>query len=158
MVVARETRFEASAPAPQVAAEPQPVTVSSADAPIASQEAASSAVTASAPAAEDTAGPKTQMAALPEEPRVSVAPKPMAAAAPVSELAKADAPVITQTHVAPRRQFKAERKTRDARKEPRANAVAYRSERTAPRYITPHNLSALRARAPELAAAIARYM
>jgi hypothetical protein len=157
-VVAGQTRFESAAPAPQVAAEPQPVTMPSPDAPIASQEAVSTAATVSAPATDDTPVAKTQMAALPEEPRVSVTPKPIAPAAPVSELAEADTPVVTPTHVAPRRQNKAEREMRHVRKEPRTNAVAYRSERTAPRYITPYNLNSLRARAPELAAAIARYM
>jgi hypothetical protein len=157
-VVTRQTHFETAAPAPQVTAEPQPVTMPSPDAPIASQEAVSTAATVSTPATDDTPVTRTQMAALPEEPRVSLAPKPIDAATPVSEFAKADTPVVTPTHVAPRRQIKAERKMRHVRNEPRTNAVAYRSERTGPRYITPYDLSALRARAPELAAAIARYM
>ena len=78
--------------------------------------------------------------------------------APMSEVATAEPPAVTRTFAEPQRQFKAERKTRRVQRERRTNDVVYRSERRAPRYSTPYNLETLRARAPEIAAAIARYM
>jgi hypothetical protein len=80
----------------------------------------------------------------------------------MSEVAKAEPPAVTRTFAEPRRQFKAERRTRHVQRERRTNDVAYgseyRSERRAPRYSTPYDFETLRARAPEIAAAIARYM
>ena len=85
---------------------------------------------------------------------------------PMPEVAKAEPPAATRTLAEPQRQFKAERKTRRIQRERRTNDVAYRSdyraehrsERRAPRYSTPYNLETLRTHAPEIAAAIARYM
>jgi hypothetical protein len=183
-VATRETRFEARsrAPEPQVAVEPQvtvePQTVTVAPvAPIAAQEIVSSAAP-SAPAAEETPAPKMQLAALPAEPKISEAPQQIAVA-PVSEVAKVEAPAVTQTYDEPKREFKAERKPRHVKRERRTNDDGYRSERSerydradryersersyraerrAPRYVSGYNLDALRARSPELAAAISRYM
>jgi hypothetical protein len=182
-IVARETRFEAPAPEPQVAVEPQTATVASVDAPIVSQGVVPSAAAPSAPAAEETPAPKMQLAALPAEPKVSVLPKQIAVA-PVSEVATAETPAVTRTYEEPKRQFKAERKMRHVERERRTNddyrserhdrserserADRYdrsdryerseRVERRTPRYISSYNLDSLRARSPELAAAIARYM
>jgi hypothetical protein len=167
-IVSRDMRLEAPAPEPQAAAEPQPVTEAFPEAPIASQDSVlpPAPPTASvASAAGETQAKNLEIAALPEEPAVSVSPKSIPAGA--SELAKADTPVVTPTHVAPLRRFKAERQTRHephARQERKSNTFAdrsedsYRSERAAPRYLTPHDLNSLRARSPELAAAIARYL
>ena len=115
-----------------------------------------------------------QLAALPAEPKSSVLPKQIAVA-PVSEVAKAETPAVTRNYDEPKRQFKAERKTRHVKRERKTNDD-YRSERSErydrseryerserverrePRYISPYNLDSLRARSPELAAAISRYM
>ncbi|MBN8993002.1 MAG: hypothetical protein J0H42_32605 [Rhizobiales bacterium] len=172
-VAPRETRFEAPVPAPepQAAVEPQTVPVASVEAPIAAPEVVSAPTAPSAPAAEDTPAPKMQLAALPAEPQSSVLPKQIAVA-PVSEVAKAETPAVTPPQAEPRRQFKAERKPRHVQRERRTND-GYRSdrydrsdryertervERRTPRYLSPYNLDTLRARSPELAAAIARYM
>ena len=173
-IVARETRFEAPTPAlePQAAIEPQTVTAAAVDTPVAAQEVISPAA---APAAEEAPAPKVQLAALPTEPASSVLPKQIAVA-PVSEVAKAETPAATPTPAEPRRQFKAERKPSHVQRERRNNDGAYRAERSerydradryersdryerrAPRYVSGYNLDALRARSPELAAAISRYM
>jgi hypothetical protein len=172
--VTRETRVEIPAPAPepQAAVEPQTVTAAAVEAPIASQEVVSSAAAPSAPAVEEAPAPKMQLAALPAEPTSSVLPKQIAVA-PVSEVAKLETPAVTRTYDEPKRQFKAERKTRHVQRERKTNDGAYRSERSdrseryerserverrAPRHISPYNLDSLRARSPELAAAISRYM
>jgi hypothetical protein len=160
-VATREIRFEAPAPEPQAAVEPQTVTVASVEPQIALPAAVSGPAPAPTPAAEETPATKLQVAAL-EEPKSSVLPKQIDVA-PVSEAAKAETRAVTRTSAEPRRQFKAERKTRHVQRERRTNDV-YRAERPerferrAPRYATPYNLEALRARSPELAAAIARYM
>ena len=175
--VSRETRVEIPAPAPepQAAVEPQTLPAAALEAPIAAQEVVSSAAALVAPVAEETPAPKMQLAALPAEPKSSVLPKQIAVA-PVSEVAKLETPAVTRTYDEPKRQFKAERKTRHVKRERKTNDDGYRSERSdrydrsdryerserverrAPRYISPYNLNSLRARSPELAAAISRYM
>jgi hypothetical protein len=158
-IVSRDMRLEAPAPEPQAAAEPQPVTEASPEAPIASQDSVLPPAPPTASVAGETKAKNLEMAALPEEPAVSVSPKWIPAGA--SELARADTPVVTPTHGARRRQFKAERQTRhepNVRLERKSKVVAYSSEHAAPRYLTPSSLKALRARSPELAAAIARYL
>jgi hypothetical protein len=169
--VSRETRVEIPAPAPepQAAVEPQTVTAAAVEAPIAAQEIVSPAAAPVAPVAEEAPAPKMQLAALPAEPKSSVLPKQIAVA-PVSEVAKAETPAVTRNYDEPKRQFKAERKTRHVKRERKMNDDGYRSERSdrydrserverrAPRYISPYNLDSLRARSPELAAAISRYM
>jgi len=128
--VTRETRVEIPAPAlaPQAAVEPQTVTAAAPEAPIVSQEVASSAAAPSAPVVEEVPAPKMQLAALPAEPTSSVLPKQIAVA-PVSEVAKAEAPAVTRNYDEPKQQFKAERKTRYVKRERRTNDDAYRSER-----------------------------
>ncbi len=162
-LMTREIRLEAPAPEPQAAVEPQTVPVASVEAPIAMPAPAPAPTLA----AEETQPTKLQLAAL-EEPSSKVLPKQIAVA-PVSEAASADTPVVTPTAAEPRRKLKAERKTRQVQRERNSND-GYRSERSerherparierrAPRYATPYNLETLRARAPEIAAAIARYM
>ena len=167
--VSRETRVEIPAPAQ----EPQAVTVAPVDAPVASQEVVSPAAP-TAPVAEETPAPKMQLAALPAEPQASEAPKQIAAA-PASVVAKAETPAVTGNYDEPKRQFKAERKTRHVKRERKMNddyraersdrydrsdryERSERVERRAPRYISSYNLDSLRARSPELAAAISRYM
>jgi hypothetical protein len=164
-VISREIRVEAPAPEAQAAVEPPTVTVASIEAPIALPTVSAPAP---APIAEETQATKLQLASLPEEPKSSVLPKQIAVA-PVSEVAKAETPAVTGTTAEPRRKFKAERKTRQVQRERNTND-GYRAERSerherseryerrAPRYETPYNLETLRARAPEIAAAIARYM
>ncbi|MBA2398705.1 MAG: hypothetical protein H0V72_08390 [Bradyrhizobium sp.] len=153
MVVARKTSLEAIAP------QPQTVTVAPLDAPIAMQEVAPPPpVALPDPSADGTPATKMQIASLPDEPQMSLSPKPIAEAAPVSELAKADRPIVTPTSVAPRRQTKAAHNTRHKQEQPITNTVVHRSKRTASRTLTPRDLESLRARSPELAAAIARYM
>jgi hypothetical protein len=104
---------------------------------------------------------KPQIASLPEEPKASLLPKRIDVT-PMSEVAKAEPPAATRTFAEPQRQFKADRKTRRVQRERRTNDVAhryeYRSERRSPRYSTPYNLETLRTHAPEIAAAIARYL
>jgi ribonuclease E len=161
-VVTREIRVEAPAPQPQAAVEPPTVAAAPVEAPITLQATVSIPAPAPAPAAEEAQETKFQMASLPEEPKSSVLPKQIAVA-PVSEAAKTETPAVTRTRAEPRRKSKAERKTRQVQRERRTSDV-YRAERPdrvarpAPRYATPYNLETLRARAPEIAAAIARYM
>jgi hypothetical protein len=167
VVVTREIRAEAPAVEPQAAVEPPTVAAAPAEAPIALQATVSAPAPAPTPAAEETQATKLQLAAL-EEPTSKVLPKQIAVA-PVAEAARAETPVVTPTQAEPRRKFKTERKTRQVQREIRTND-GYRAERTerreraeryerrAPRYETPYNLETLRARAPEIAAAIARYM
>jgi hypothetical protein len=86
------------------------------------------------------------------------APSPAPAAAPAPE-ATAVTPVATaETAVAPHEAAKAIHKPRRASNEPRMNAVAHRYERETYGYSVPYNLQSLRAHAPEIAAAVARYM
>jgi hypothetical protein len=160
------------APLEVAAPEALTVTVASLEAPAVSRDIVGSPASVPAlapvvaPATEDAPAAKPQLASLPEAPRVSVAPKQIApeapkdiaAVAPLSEIAKADEPAVTRNSVAPGRRFKAEGKTRHVQRERKTNAAVYRSEGRAPRYATPYNLESLRARAPEIAAAIARYM
>jgi len=100
------------------------------------------------------------------------------AVAPVSEVAKAETPAATRNYDEPKRQYKAERKPRHVQRERRTNddyraerqersdrydrsdryERSERVERRAPRYVSGYDLNALRARSPELAAAISRYM
>lgn len=149
-VVARETRFEAVAP------EPPTVTAASPDASIVTRDSVLPPAPPAVPVADETQAKNLQVASLQEEPAVSVSPKWILAGA--SELARVDGAVTTPTYAAPRQQIRAERKTRHVRRERRANAGVYRPERSASRTLTPYNLNSLRARSPELAAAIARYM
>jgi hypothetical protein len=160
------------APLEVAAPEALTVTVASLEAPAVSRDIVGSPASVPAlapvfaPATEDAPAAKPQLASLPEAPRVSVAPKQIApeapkdiaAAAPLSEIAKADEPAVTRNSVAPGRRFKAEGKTRHVQRERKTNAAVYRSEGRAPRYATPYNLESLHARAPEIAAAIARCM
>jgi hypothetical protein len=113
-----------------------------------------------APAIEDAPAARApQMASLPEEPKAPVLPRRIDVAS-MAEVANAEPPAVTRTFAEPQRQYRAERKTRHVQRKRRTHDVyrsEYRSER-APRYSTPYNLETLRARAPEIAAAIARYM
>jgi hypothetical protein len=165
-MMTREIRVAPPVPEAQAAVEPPTVTVASVEAPIALPTVAAPAP-APTPAAEETQATKLQLAAL-EEPTSKVLPKQIPIA-PVSEVAKAETPAATRTSTEPRRKFKAERKTRQVQRDRNTND-GYRAERServerteryqrrAPRYATPYNLETLRARAPEIAAAIARYM
>ena len=160
-IPAPETSVEIAAP------ETPTVTLASLDTPAVSRDPLSSPATLPAPArlpapaVEDVSAARPQMASLPEEPKAPVLapvlPKRIDVA-PMSEVAAAEPPAVTRTFAEPQRQFKAERKTRHIKRERRTNDIVYRSERRAPRYSTPYNLETLRARAPEIAAAIARYM
>ena len=159
-IAAPETSVEIAAP------ETPTVTLASLDTPAVSRDPLSSPATLPAPArlpapAVEDASARPQMASLPEEPKspvlAPVLPKRIDVA-PMSEVATAEPPAVTRTFAEPQRQFKAERKTRRVQRERRTNDVVYRSERRAPRYSMPYNLETLRARAPEIAAAIARFM
>jgi hypothetical protein len=83
------------------------------------------------------------------------------AAAPVA-VASAPGPMTAvaaaPSTVAPREPAKMTQKTRRASNEPRTKSIARRYDGGASGYSTPYNLQALRAHAPEIAAAIARYM
>jgi hypothetical protein len=149
--------------APVVAAAPEAptVTADSLDAPAASPKLSVPPELPSAPAAEDKKATESQMASQPVPPATenAVTPNPAPAVAPTPEVATVTTPVVTPTVGAtPREPVKVTRKTCRASHEPRANVVARRYDRDAARYSMPYNLQALRARAPEIAAAIARYM
>jgi hypothetical protein len=107
-----------------------------------------------------------QIGPLPVPPaaETTATPKPAPAVAPTPELATVIkpvvvAPAVTPTRATPQAPAKVGHKGyRALNNEPNTSAVVRRSERAAPRYSTPYSIEALRAHAPEIAAAIARYM
>lgn len=159
-VATPETSVEVAAP------EMPTLALASLETPTESRDFLSSPATLPAPAppppaAEAAPAAKPQLASLFEEPKSPLLPKRIDEA-PASEVATAEPPAVTRTFAEPQRQFKAERKTHRVQRQRRTNDVAYRSEyrseRRAPRYSMPYNLETLRVHAPEIAAAIARYM
>lgn len=183
-VAAPEMPVEIKAP------EAKTVTVASLETPTLSRETVSAPSIPPAPAPEPLPAPaaevappaKIQLAAVPQEPQAEVSPKPAAAAAPVAEVTREEPPVNSRTSEEPRRQYKAERKPRNAQRERRTYdddyrsddrrdyrsdrrsdyrsddrsdyRSEYRSERRSQRH---YDLESLRSRAPEIAAAISRY-
>ncbi|MBA2399350.1 MAG: hypothetical protein H0V72_11725 [Bradyrhizobium sp.] len=138
--IVRETRLEAVAP------EPQTVRM---HAPIEMWEPVLPSAPEAAPAVDKTESINLR----PEQPQASVSLKPSPAVTLVYALTKAETAIVTSTHASPQRQMRKARST-----PPKTNAFVHRSARTAPRYSMPYNLETLRARAPQIAAAIARYM
>ena len=139
------------------------MTPESLEAPTASPKLSALPELAAAPAA-DKITTEPQMASLPESPAAeyAVTPKPVPAITPAPALATVTKQVVTRTAATRREPVKATYKTtykaRPALHQPRTNVVTHRYERDSYGSSMPYNLQALRARAPEIAAAIARYM
>lgn len=104
----------------------------------------------------------------PLEPVDAVAPKkslePIASdaaqrvvVAPAPELTKNDTSMATAAATAPE-QLRVTYNAAPAQKYNSTETVVHRNERSASRSLSPHELESLRARSPELAAAIVRYM
>jgi hypothetical protein len=118
------------------------------------------------PKTEKKEAAEPQIVSLPEPPAVEnvVTPKLVPAVAPTPELITVTmpvvaAPVVTPIRATPQAPAKVAHKAhRAANNEPNTNIVVRRSERAAPGYSTPYSLETLRAHAPEIAAAIARYL
>ena len=114
----------------------------------------------------DKEAAEPQIASLPEPPAAEnvVTSKPVPADAPTPELITVTmpvvaAPAVTPTRATPQAPAKVAHKAHRApNSESNTNTVVRRSERAAPGYSTPYSIEALRAHAPEIAAAIARYM
>ena len=119
-----------------------------------------------APKTADKEAAEPQIASLPEPLAAehAVTPKPVPAVAPTPELITvtmpvAVAPAVTPTRATPQAPAKVAHKAHRApNSESNTNTVVRRSERAAPGYSTPYSIGTLRAHAPEIAAAIARYM
>jgi hypothetical protein len=150
--IAVSKEIEAIAPAsPMVNANPL-------DAPIASAKLSAPPEFAVAPAAEPKKATEPQTASLPESPaaREAVTPKP--AIASPSELATVTTQTIASTAAKPRQSEKVTHKARRTPSEPKTKTVVRRSRPDVSRNSMPYSIEALRSRAPEIAAAIARYM
>ncbi len=150
-------------PVVAVAAETAAVTPESLEAPIASPKLSAQPELTAAPAADKNTT-EAQMASLPESPAAEydATPKPAPAISPAPALATVTKQVVTPTAATRRGPVKATYKTtyqaRPASHQPRTNVVTRRYERDSYGSSMPYNLQALRAHAPEIAAAIARYM
>jgi hypothetical protein len=138
--------------------------------------AATPETTTVAPDPRDTPVEAPKLSAAPEFPaspavenKPATEPQQASPEAPVSENVVAAKPTIRATapepiavvsptaEATPREPAKPAHKARRPRNEPRTNTVAYR-DRSSSGYSTSYNLGALRAHAPQIAAAIARYM
>jgi hypothetical protein len=143
-----------------------PTTAGSQDVPVALPNLPVLPEFVAAPKTEDKKAAEPQIVSLPEPPAAEkiVTPKPVPAVAPTPELATVTTPVVvapavSPTHAALQAPAKVAHKAHRApNNELNINTVARRSERAARGYSTPYGIEALRAHAPELAAAIARYM
>jgi hypothetical protein len=150
-----------AAPATPVASETAAV---SPEAPVASPKLSALPELAAAPSTEDKRTTESQIASLPETPAAeyAVAPKPAPVITPAPASATVARQVVTPTGAARREAVKAAYKptyrARPVSRQPRTAVVARRTERDSYGYSVPYNLQALRAHAPEIAAAIARYM
>jgi hypothetical protein len=119
-----------------------------------------------APKIEDKEAGEPRIVSLPEPPVAenAVTPKPALAVAPTPEFAAVTKPVVAAPAVIPTRATPqapakvAHKAHRPPNNEPNTNTIVRRSEREAPGYSTPYSIETLRAHAPEIAAAIARYM
>jgi hypothetical protein len=107
---------------------------------------------------EPTAEP--QVTSLPGSPATEnvVTPRPAPTVAVTPELTKVAAKGVTPTGGTQRARVKGTRQVQRASNAPRMKTVVRRSETYASRNSMPYGMEALRARAPEIAAAIARYM
>ena len=148
----------AEAPAKAVAPVPPEVSAVSPDAAVISTELPAPPEIPAAPKAEAKETIESHTVSLPEPPAAeAMEPVPAVAAAP--ELAAVSTQVVAPMGAAPpQRLRKLAPKTRRTPPERSTKSVARRSERVGSRDSIPYNLQALRARAPEIAAAIARYM
>jgi hypothetical protein len=151
----------AETPAEAVARVPTAAPAASPDAAVTSTELPAPPEIPAAPKAEEKETIESHAVSLPAPPAAAAAeamePVPAVAAAP--ELAAASTQVVAPMGVAPpQRPRKLAPKTRRTPTERSTKSVARRSERVGSRDSMPYNLEALRARAPEIAAAIARYM
>jgi hypothetical protein len=140
-------------------------TVDSPEAPVASRPVAKKTeekIEEKTEVKEPTAEP--QVTSLPGSPATenAVTPKPAATVAVTPELTKVAAKGVTPTGGGQREMAKNIRQVQHAsnapRTAPRAKTIVRRSETYASRNSMPYGMEALRARAPEIAAAIARYM
>jgi hypothetical protein len=142
------------------------MTAGPSDAPFASPNLSVLPEFVPAPKTGDREAAEPQIVSLPEAPAVenAVTSKPAPAVAPTPELARVippvvAAPAVTPTRATPQAPAKVAHKAhRPPNNESNTNTVVRRSERAAPGYSTPYSIETLRAHAPEIAAAIARYM
>jgi hypothetical protein len=156
--------------APKESIVPSPVspgmTAGFSDAPAASPNLSVLPEFVAVPKTADREATEPQIVSLPEPPaaETAVTPKPVPAVAPTPELARVitpvvAAPAVTPIRATPQAQAKVVHKAhRPPNNESNTNTVVRRSERAAPGYSTPYSIETLRAHAPEIAAAIARYM
>jgi hypothetical protein len=158
-IATREATVVAVAPVPAAP------TSDSMDAPVESTKLTASPEFVAAPKTDDKETTEPQIATLPAPltAESAVTPKPAPVVAPTPELATVTTPVVTTptaipTDATPRQPAKVAHKAHATPNQPNSNTAARRSEQVAPRYSTSYSLDALRARSPELAAAIARYM
>jgi len=150
-----ETPAEAAAPVPPSAPAMLP------DAAVTSNKLPAPPEIPAAPKAEEKETIESPTVSFPEPPAAAAAeaiePVPAVAAAP--ELAAVSTQVIAPTGAAPpQRPRKLAPKTRRTPTERSTKSVPRRFEPVGSRDSIPYNLQTLRARAPEIAAAIARYM
>ena len=135
--------------------------VDSLEAPVASPQSPASPQPSAAVNTENDGPTEQQVAPLPPatpaaENVVTQQPAPAVAATPALKTVTPRG--FTPTVHAPHETVKGARKTQRASSAPRTRTVVRRSEPNAPRNSMPYSIEMLRARAPEIAAAIARYM
>jgi hypothetical protein len=148
----------AETPAKAVAPVLPVVTTASPDAPITSAELpAVPEMVPPAPKAVETETAQPQTLSLPEPSAAAATSKPVPIVAPAPELPAVSTRVVSPTRAEAEQPQKLARKTRRASNELGTKNVVRRSERVGSRYSTPYGLQALRAHAPEIAAAIASY-
>jgi hypothetical protein len=137
------------------------VTVETPEAPVASRPAANKIEEKTA-VKEPTTEP--QVTSLPGAPATeyAVTPKPAPTVAVTPDLTKVAAKGVTPTGGTQRERAKnirqVQRASNAAKTTPRTKTIVRRSETYASRNSMPYGMEALRARAPEIAAAIARYI
>jgi hypothetical protein len=169
-VVSLEPVAPATIAAPKESTVPTPVSpatvAESHDAPVAISDLPVLPEFVAVPKTEKKEAAEVQIASLPEPSAAEnvVTPKPVPAVAPTPEPARiitpvVAAPAVTPTHATPPAPAKVAHKAHRApNNESNTNTVVRRSERAALRYSTPYSIETLRAHAPEIAAAIARYL
>jgi hypothetical protein len=131
-----------------------PATVETPEAPVASRELP--AVTKT----EDKQPTEPQVVSLPGSPAIenAVTPKPAPTVAVKPVLTTVTAKGVSPTGGTRRESAKGTRQAQRVSNAPRMKTAVRRSEPYASRNSMPYGIESLRARAPEIAAAIARYM
>jgi hypothetical protein len=143
-----------------VAPVPPTATTDSPEAPVASPKLPASPEPPAATKTEDRETTEPQVVSTPGSPAAEdgVTAKPAPTVAVTPELTTVTAHGLAPTGSARRESAKATRKVQRASNPAKTRAVVRRSEPYPSRYSMPYGIEALRARAPEIAAAIARYM